>query len=150
MQNSRIQKASKNILWLLIYEIVTFACGLILPRLILENFGSSYNGITASITQFLKLVSVLRLGVAGATRVALYKPLAENDIECVSRIVRATEKYLRRVGLIIIVYIGLLAVLYPRFVDTGYASLDMAVLVIALGIGTFAQYFFGITYQTLL
>lgn len=150
MQKSRLKKAGKNMLWLAIYEIVTFACGLILPRLILENFGSSYNGITASITQFLRLVSVLRLGVAGATRVALYKPLAEGNTEQISSIVRATEKYLRRVGLVIAIYIVLLAILYPQLIDTGYKSIDVAVLVFALGIGTFAQYFFGITYQTLL
>ena len=150
MHNSRVQKAGKNILWLSVYEIVTFISGLILPKLILENFGSSYNGITSSITQLLRIVSVLRLGVAGATRVALYKPLAENDVDRISSIVRATEVYLRRVGVVIIGYIVLLAVLYPRMVDTGFDTIDISVLIIALGIGVFAQYFFGITYQTLL
>ena len=59
------------------YEMVAVICGLILPRLILSTFGSSYNGITSSITQFLSCVTLLRAGIGGVTRASLYKPLAD-------------------------------------------------------------------------
>lgn len=150
MARSRIRKATINILTTSLYEIVTFICGLILPRLILRNYGSAYNGITSSVTQFLSLVSILRLGVAGATRVALYKTLAQDDLAGTSAIVRATEKYMRKIGYVILGYIAVLAITYPMFVDTGIGFFDVSILVIAAGIGTFAQYFFGITYQTFL
>lgn len=150
MARSRIKKASINLITTTLYEIVTFVCGLILPRLILSHFGSTYNGITSSVTQFLSLVSILRLGVAGATRVALYKTLATGDIAGTSAIVRATEKYMRKIGYVILAYIVVLAVFYPMFTDTGVGYFDVAILIVAAGIGTFAQYFFGITYQTLL
>lgn len=150
MQKTRTQKATLNITTTAVYEIVTFVCGLILPRLILRNYGSAYNGIVSSVTQFLSLISVLRLGVAGATRVALYRTLADGDNAATSAIVRATEKYMRRIGLVIVGYIAVLAILYPMFTDTGVEHLEVAVLVVAVGIGTFAQYFFGITYQTFL
>ena len=150
MARSRAKKATVNIATNLLYEVITFICGLILPRLILSHFGSTYNGIISSVTQFLSLVSILRLGVAGATRVALYRTLATNDLAGTSAIVRATEKYLRKVGLAILVYIAVLAVVYPMFTDTGIGFFDVSVLVIATGIGTFAQYYFGITNQTFL
>lgn len=150
MARNRVKKATINILTTSLYEIVVFICGLILPRLILRNYGSTYNGITSSVTQFLSLVSILRLGVAGATRVALYKTLAQNDLAGTSAIVRATEKYMRKIGYVILGYIAVLAILYPLFVDTGIGFFDVFILVVAAGIGTFAQYFFGITYQTFL
>jgi hypothetical protein len=150
MARSRVKKASINLITTSIYEIITFICALILPRLILRNFGSTYNGITASVTQFLSLVSILRLGVAGATRVALYKTLASEDIAGTSAIVKATEKYMRKIGYVILAYIAVLAALYPMFTDTGLGYAEVAVLVVAAGIGTFAQYFFGITYETFL
>lgn len=150
MAESRVKKASLNLITTSLYEIITFVCGLILPRLILSHFGSTYNGITSSVTQFLSLVSILRLGVAGATRVALYKTLADGNLARMSAIVRATEKYMRKIGYVILAYIAVLAVLYPVFTNTGVGYFDVAILVIAAGIGTFAQYFFGITYQTFL
>ena len=82
------------------YEMVAVICGLILPRLILSTFGSSYNGITSSITQFLSCVTLLRAGIGGVTRASLYKPLADNDMESVSAIINATSKFMQRVALI--------------------------------------------------
>ena len=137
-------------IWLLVYEVVLFASNLVLPKLIISTFGSEYNGIIGSITQFLSFVSILRLGVAGATRVSLYKSLAAGDRRETSSIIRATEIYMRKIGLIILAYIMALVVLYPLLLNSAYGFLNVALLVFAIGIGTFAQYFYGITYKTLL
>lgn len=150
MKKTRTQKATLNLTTTAAYEVITFASGLILPRLILRNYGSAYNGIISSISQFLSLVSILRLGVAGATRVALYKTLARNDIKGTSSIVKATELYMRKIGIVILVYIFLLSIIFPFLLKSEYGFLNVALLVIAAGLGTFAQYFFGITYQTFL
>lgn len=150
MENSRIKKASWNIAWLIVYQITIFACNLVVPRLIITTYGSAYNGMISSITQFLNFVSILRLGVAGATRVSLYKTLAEGDVKGTSAIINATERYMRRIGYVIVVYIAILATAYPLYIQSEDGFFSVAILVIAIGIGTFAQYFFGITYQTLL
>lgn len=150
MGESRLRKATFNMAWLIIYQITIFTCNLVLPRLIISNYGSAYNGMISSITQFLNFVSILRMGVAGATRVSLYKSLAENDVKKTSGILNATERYMHKIGYIILLYIALLAVTYPVFIENEYGFLNVAILVIAIGIGVFAQYFFGITYQTLL
>ena len=91
---SRTQKAFLNMSTSLVAQIVTIVCGLITPRLILTNFGSTYNGVTASATQFLGMLNILTLGITGATRVALYKPLAENDRLGVSRLMKASKIYM--------------------------------------------------------
>ena len=150
MIKSRKKKATINIISATIYELIAFISGLILPRLILSNFGSEYNGITSSIVQFLNLVAILRLGIAGATRVALYKTLANDDLEGTSSIVKATENYMRKIGIVIIIYICVLAFLYPLIIHSSISYFDVVILIIASGIGTFAQYYFGITYQTFL
>lgn len=150
MAQGRLKKAKYNIIVLAIYQVVVFICGLILPRFILLSFGSEYNGIVSSITQFLSFVAILRLGVAGATRVELYKSLGNKDTEKTSQIVRATEKYLRKVGIIFLIYLLLLSIVYPLIIDSSYNWLEVSSLVIIIGIGTFAEYFFGMTYQTLL
>lgn len=150
MNDSKVKKAGLNIVFLIIYQVVIFVCNLILPRLIINTYGSAYNGLISSITQFLSFVSVLRLGVAGATRVSLYKSLAESNTRKTSKIIKATENYMRRIGIIILLYVAVLAVVYPVIVSIDIGAIETSMLIVAIGLGTFAQYFFGITYQTLL
>ncbi len=150
MGKSRSKKASLNVVVMGAYEVVAFICGLILPRLILQYFGSTYNGIISSAVQFLAFISILRMGIAGATRVALYGPLANNDLTKISGIVNATERYMRRVGIFLLIYIAILAAVYPFVAETDLEHWVSALLIVIIGAGTFAQYFFGITYQTLL
>lgn len=147
---TRSQKAFTNTLVLGMYQLVYFVCGLILPRYFLLYFGSDYNGISSSITQFLSFISILQFGIAGSTRFSLYKVLANNDIKGISGIINATEKYMRKIGIILLVYIGVLAFVYPYIASTSIPAFEIGLLVLIIGASTFSQYFFGITYQILL
>ena len=147
---TRTQKASFNIVTAAIAEAVSLVSTMVLPRLILIHYGSAYNGIASSASQFLSLISVLTLGVTAVTRVALYKTLASDDIKGTSKILRATEIYMRRVGWVLFVYIFGLAIIYPLVVKTDFSYLDVALLILITGASSFAEYFFGITYRTLL
>ncbi|MDO4354903.1 MAG: polysaccharide biosynthesis C-terminal domain-containing protein [Clostridia bacterium] len=146
----RSKRALYNIISSLSFEIVTLICGLITPRLILSTFGSDYNGVTSSITQFLSMISILRMGVAGATRVELYKTLAANDNEGTSGIVRATELYMRKISGIFLVYALALGVIYPYISHNDVSVGGNFALVLIIGIGTFTQYCFGMAYSCLL
>ena len=150
MAKSRTKKASLNILSSTLLEVLTMLSGLILPRYILQYFGSSYNGITTSATQFLSMISFFTLGVTASTRVALYKTLSQKDIAATSAIVRATERYMRKVALGLGIYIFALAFLYPLIVHTGFPYFDVALLILIVGISSFAEYYFGVTYRTFL
>ncbi|MCH5279578.1 MAG: sugar isomerase [Christensenellaceae bacterium] len=145
----RWKKAYFNTFASLLLELVTIACGLILPRLILRSFGSVYNGVVSSITQFISCVTLLRSGLGGVTRAALYKPLSQGDRVSVSSIVRATEGFMRRVSRI---YVGLLvmfAAVYP-FIVSEFDWVFTFTLVLILGISKFFECRFGIAYQFLL
>lgn len=54
--------AIKNIYTSLMSQIITIICGFIVPKLIIENFGSSVNGLVNSITQFLAYITLLESG----------------------------------------------------------------------------------------
>ena len=123
---------------------------LVIPRLILVHYGSSYNGLIASITQFVGYAALLAAGVGGATRVSLYKPLAEKDINKVSSIIRATELHMRKVAIVFIICMLLFAGWYPVFLSKDFEWLLVFMLVLILGVSSFINYFFGFTYQLLL
>lgn len=147
---SRSQKATYNILSMAVSEIVAMTSSLILPRLILTHYGSAYNGIASSAAQFLSLISLLTLGVTASTRVALYKTLAIDDTLGTSSIVKATENYMQKIAIVLMVYLLGLSALYPVIVKTGFSYFDVAILIFVTGLSSFAEYYLGITYKTLL
>ncbi len=151
----RSKKAILNTVASLMLEVFAIFNGLIVPRLILSTFGSSYNGIISSITQFLGYASLLTAGVGGVTRAALYKPLAENNKRVISAIVKATEKFLRKVSFIFIGALVIFASFYPFIKsvtqdENQFSWFFTFTLVMIIGISTFFQYFFGLTYSTVL
>ncbi len=145
----RTKKAIYNTVSSLALELITIIVGLIVPRMILSVFGSTYNGVITSITHFLSFVSLLRAGMGGATRAALYKPLAEEDRQKISSVVKATENFMRKVAWIFAGSILVFACVYPLIVNE-FEWLFTFILVLILGIDSFCNYYFGITYQILL
>lgn len=146
----RSKKALYNSISALFLEIVSIICGFVLPKVILSAFGSTYNGLITSITQFLSLVTLLRAGVGGVTRAALYKPLAENDTEKISAIVNATKKFMQKIAWIFAIGLIVFACGYPLLVSDSFEYLFSCSLVLIMGIATFVQYYFAITYQMLM
>lgn len=146
----RGKKTVINTIMSLIQELVSIACSLILPRLILSYYGSKYNGLINSITQFLSCAILLRSGIGGATRAALYKPLAENDKEKINSILKATDVFMKKIAIILLVTIFLGACVYPFFVSNEFNWNYTFLLFMIIGLSTFAESFFGITYLILL
>ena len=150
MKKSRTQRAFLNVATSIASEFISLACGLILPRLILSNYGSAYNGITQSISQFISYISLMKAGIGGATAVALYKPLAEKDNRKISEVLAATEDFMRKIALIFAVFVLVFSCVYPLLVSEEFGWLFTASLVLIISISTFGQYYFGFTYQMLL
>lgn len=146
----RGKKAAINTAFNLIEEMVSIICGLILPRMILSAFGSQYNGLITSITQFLACTALLRSGVAGATRAALYKPLAEENRAEINSIVKATNIFMKKVGFILLGAILFFAGIYPFLVQNEVGWFFTFSLFVIIGASTFAESFFGITYLIVL
>lgn len=146
----RGKKTVVNALAGLLEEIVAVICSFILPRLILSAFGSQYNGLTTSITQFLACAVLLRAGLGGATRAALYKPLAEKNKAQVDGIMKATDLFMKKVGLILGCGIVGFAIIYPFLVKNEFEWMFTFTLFLIIGASTFAESFFGITYLILL
>lgn len=128
----------------LIYQVTTIICGFILPRLILSHFGTEINGLVNSISQFLGVISFLELGVGTVVQSSLYKPLADNDNINVSKVIASADKFFRKLGYILAIYIIVMLFYYPYLVKQSFGFMFTATLILAISIRSFAQYFFGI------
>lgn len=147
MASSRV---GKNVASALFLQVTSVVCAFILPRLILVNFGSKYSGIISSVSQFLSCVTLLRAGIGGVTRAALYKSLAAKDHAKTSAIITATQIFMRKLAVIFVGFLLVFAMVYPFFVKESFDWLFSFTLILILGISTVVQYCFGITNQILL
>lgn len=134
----------------LIYQVITVICGFILPRLILSHFGTEINGLVNSISQFLAVISFLELGVGAVVQSSLYKPLADNDNINVSKVIASADKFFRKLGYILAIYVIVMLFYYPYLVKQSFGFVFTATLILAISIRSFAQYFFGIVNRLLL
>ena len=82
-----------NISVTLMCRIITILCGVIVPKIFLDAFGSEAYGAAASISQFLAYITLIEGGIGGVARAALYKPLSENDVYGVSLIVKEIRHF---------------------------------------------------------
>ena len=151
MADTRSSRAKKNIIVSLAGQLVTLLCGFIVPKLLLDAFGSEVYGATTSITQFLAYITLLEGGVGGVARAILYKPLAENDQHAISAIFGEMQKFFRVIACIFLVYVLILAGAFKSI--SGLESMDQLstfLLVVIISISTFGQYFIGISNSVLL
>lgn len=144
-KKSRTQYAMLNISFSLVAQLVTALIGLVLPQLMITTYGSEANGLIASITQFLSFISLLEAGAGGVIRSALYRPLANRDMEGISGIYKATQEFFRKIGFVFIVYVVALCFVYPLISKTEFEIWYVVLMILILSIGTGLQYFLGLT-----
>lgn len=143
----RSKKAVKNIVASIFLQLVAIICGLIVPRAIIESFGSSVNGLISSITQFLGYIILLEVGIGPVIKSALYKPIATKDKIQIEKILKASQRFFRIISGIFIVYLIILCFIYPLIVSSQFEKGYTVSLIIIIAISTFAEYFFGMVYK---
>ena len=107
----RSKKAIVNIISSLVLQVVTLICGLIVPKLIIQTFGSNVNGLVSSITQFLAYITLLEAGFGPVVKSALYKPIAQKNKKQIENILKASEKFFRVIALIFVGYLIVLSII---------------------------------------
>ena len=94
----RSKKALTNIVTSLLQQLITIICGFIVPKLIIQNFGSDINGLISSITQFLAYITLLESGIGPVIKSVLYKPIAKKDKTTIEKILKSSEKFFKTIS----------------------------------------------------
>jgi O-antigen/teichoic acid export membrane protein len=116
--------------------------GFAIPRVLLVHYGSEANGLVSSLGQFISAFNLVEAGLAGASVLALYAPLAARDGAAINGILSATHKLYLRAALAFSALILALAILYPWLEPTSaLAPRSVALLVLALGAKSLIEFF---------
>ena len=147
---NRKKKLILNTISGVIRQLTVIVCGFILPRYMLQYYGSNVNGLVSSISHFLNFITFLEMGVGSVVQSNLYRPLAESDWTGISRLVVASRRFFRRIALIFIAYILTLLFLYPTVLNREFPWLYSDSLLLVISFSLFCQYYFSITNVLLL
>ena len=140
-----------NIISSILLQIFTIIYGFIIPKIIIDYFGSEVNGLVSSITQFLSYISLLEGGVTAVIIAKLYKPLVENDNKKISSIIVTANKFYKKIGICFIVYSIILAFLYPIvFNKFNFDYIYVFSLTLILSISLVIQYMLSLGIKCLL
>lgn len=145
----RSKKALRNIIANILLQITIIVNGFVVPKIIIDHFGSETNGLISSITQFLAYITLLESGFGPVVKSVLYKPIAKKNKELIGKILKTTEMFFRRIALVFILYILILCMFFP-FINDGFGWWFTTSLIVIIGLSTFAEYFFGMTYSLFL
>ena len=143
----RTKRALYNVVWNFILQITMILYGFLIPKIIISNFGSNVNGLITSITQFLGYIVLLESGFGPVLKATLYKPISKKDNKTIASILKSSEQFFRKIALVFIIYIFALSLIFPFLVQKEFEQFYTFSLVIIIGISTFVEYFFGITYK---
>ena len=146
----RSKKAFYNLISSIFLQIITIICGLILPKMIIKNYGSDVNGLISSITQFLSYIALLESGFGPVVKSLLYKPIANKNKKELENILYSTNVYFKRIAKIFFVYIIILCFIYPSIINNEFEPFFTISLIVIISVSTLFQYFFGTTYSLFL
>lgn len=148
--DKRQRRAKINSVTTLANQLVATVCGMLIPWIMIDTFGSEAYGATTSIAQFLSYISLLEGGIGRAARGELYKPLAERDTANISRVYLAVKRFFTTIGTGFLLYALVLAFCYYDIADVTLFTRDYVFwLVIAITIGKFAEFMGGYSNITL-
>lgn len=150
MQSFKNKVTLLNIITSIILQLVTILSGFIIPKLILSYFGSDVNGLVSSINQLLNYITLVEGGLSSVVLAQLYKPIVEKDDEKLSRLMVTSRDFFRKIGFIFIVYLFVLAVVYPTFINNTFGFWYTFSLTIVLSISLLTQYLFSVSLRILL
>ena len=136
-----MKKLFKNILASALPQIASLISGLILPSLIIRNFGSEINGLVSSTKTISSYISIVGAGIATAVTQALYVPVAKKDVVSINGMLHAANTMFQRIGIVYCAILLIISSIYPLIIHTSLRNSSVFLLLIVIGISGASEFF---------
>lgn len=143
-KKSRTEYSILNISTNLIGYVLNTVLGFVCRIVFVQCLSADYLGVNGLFTNILTMLSLAELGVGGAIVYALYKPLAENDKEKITSLMKLYSKAYKMIGLLIAV-IGLALIPFLKLVIREQPTINESIylLYVINLFNTASSYFFS-------
>ena len=123
-------------------QFIILALGLIIPKIIINNYGSDTNGLTNTITQIFTYIALLEAGIGKATENALYPVLKNNDKNDISQVMSVSRRYYRKISLFYAIAVLAVASILPFVLKTSVNYTTIFFYVFFEGLTSLVQFYF--------
>lgn len=112
-------------------QIIIAFLGILVPRFVIDNYGSDINGLIGTITQIFTYVALMESGISAATQNTLYKPIVEKNEKDISAILSASNTYYHKVTKWYALVTCFIAVIFPLLINSteGYFTILSIILI---------------------
>ena len=123
-------------------QFLILLLGLIVPRIIIENYGSDTNGVLSTITQIFTYMALLEAGIGQAAKNLLYKPFRENNKMEISKIYSISQRYFRNVTIIYFLCVVISSFLIPFVIKSDLDFNTISLICFFQGAGGALSFYF--------
>lgn len=130
----------------ILYTVINGLFNLVVIRRVIQFYGSDFNGLNSTATQFITVLMIIEGGFALAANVALFKPLSDNDYNTVNGILSAVRVKFLNIGTIFLSFGMLTAVLFSSIIKSDlsfslrFSTFGMLVISTAFNFAFSTQY----------
>ena len=135
-------KLAKNIVTGFGGQLIAIVLGLIVPRLLITNYGSDVNGLLSTVTQIFTYMALLEAGIGQAAKNALYKPINEKNVTEINNVISVARSYFRRITLLSGIGVILLSIILPFVLKTNIDSFTVFLIVMFEGLSGVVSFYF--------
>ena len=106
-----------------ILTLVNGFLGIITTKMVIEYFGSDFNGLNSTANQIINVLLVLEGGFTLASNVVLFAPLSKDDYSKVNGILFVTREKFRKIGALFFSFGFIISVVYVFIVNSDLDSI---------------------------
>lgn len=139
---SRSKSFINNVIWELVYYLIVIALGFLAPRYIILTYGSEVNGLSSTITQILNVILLLQSGAITASVYSLFKPIADNNIQDISKRIASAERFFKKISIVFAVAMLVVAVATSLLIESELDNRFIFIAFVIMGFKSFLDLFF--------
>lgn len=140
MKKSKL--AAINVFIGLFSQIIVLALGFVVPKIIINNYGSDTNGLTNTISQIFTYIGLLEAGIGQATQNALYPVLKKDNHEDISKIMSISRRYYRKISVFYAIAVLAVAIVLPFVLKTSVDFMTIFFYVLFEGLTSLVGFYF--------
>ena len=147
---NRSKSSLLNAATALLMTLVNGLFGIVVTRLVIESYGSDFNGLNSTANQIVNVLLILEGGFTMASNVALFAPLTEGNYKVVNGVLSATRKKFHRLGGLFLGIGMVIAVAYGFLVNSALPTEFVATVIVMTVVPAAFNLFYATTYRVLL
>lgn len=134
----------------MLLTLINGLLGIVVTKLVIEYFGSDFNGLNSTANQIINVLLVIEGGFTLASNVVLFSPLGRADYKLVNNILYVTRKKFRVIGVIFAALGFGVALIYTFLVNSELNRMLILSVISMAVIPSAFNLFYATTYRVLL